>query len=110
MRPSLHLLPVLLAAALSATAVAQPGPGPGPRQGQGFRFNQDNTPGWALMTQEERASHREKMMSMKSVDECKAYMDEHHALMEERAKEKGKNLPGPRNNACDRMKSRGLIK
>lgn len=110
MKSSLHMLSVILAATLSASAMAQPGPGPGPRQGQGFRFNQDNTPGWSFMTQEERASHRDKMMSLKTYDECKAYLDEHHALMEQRAKEKGKTLPSPRNNACDRMKARGMIK
>lgn len=108
MKTSLYLIPILLAATLSSLASAQPGPGP--RQGQGFRFDQGNTPGWTLMTQEERASHRQKMMAAKTYDECKAYQDEHHTLMEQRAKEKGKTLPAPRNNACDRMKARGLIK
>lgn len=110
MRSLLHVLLVLLAAVLSASVMAQPGPGAGPRQGQGPRFNQDNTPGWSLMTNEERAAHREKMLSVKSYEECKGYMDEHHALMEKRAKEKGKTMPGPRNNACDMMKARGVVK
>lgn len=108
MRSPLHLLPVLLATVLSASVMAQPGPGP--RQGQGFRFDQDNTPGWSLMTNEERAAHREKMLSLKSHEECKSYLNEHHALMEKRAKDKDRILPGPQSNACDRMKSRGLVK
>lgn len=62
------------------------------------------------MTPEERTAHHEKMMSLKSYEDCRAYLDEHHALMEKRAKEQGKNLPTPRNNACDRMKSRGMMK
>lgn len=108
MKSPMRLLSALLATALSVTAMAQPGPGPGPRQG--FRFNQDNTPGWSLMTPEERTAHHEKMMSLKSIEECKTYLDEHHALMEKRAKEKGKALPAPRNNACDRMKSHGMFR
>jgi len=33
---------------------------------------------------------------MKSYDECVAYMDEHHKLMQERASQKGKSLPTPK--------------
>ena len=39
-----------------------------------------------------------------------AYQEEHHKAMEAKAKEQGKTLPAPRNNACDRMKARGVIK
>lgn len=105
-----HTLLALLVAALALPAVAQPGPAAGPGQGHGFRFNQDNTRGWSLMSAEERNAHRVKMMSSKTYDECKTYQDEHHALMEARAKEKGKTLPAPRGNACDRMKAGGLLK
>lgn len=99
----------LLAASLSLSVFAQPGPGGGPRGG-GFAFDQDNTRGWSLMTPEERNAHREKMMSFKTYDECKAYQDEQHALMEARAREKGKTLPASRANACDHMKARGVLK
>jgi hypothetical protein len=73
-------------------------------------LQQDNTPGWSLMTPEERTAHREKMMSAKTFDECKAAQEEHHKQMEARAKEKGAKLPAPRQNACDRMKARGFFK
>ena len=102
---------------------AQPGPGGGPGAAAGpapgkgpaakrprFQFNRDNTYGWSLMSAEERSAHRSKMLSAKTYDECKAAQDEHHKLMEARAKEKGITLPGPRQNACDRMKARGLLK
>ena len=128
------ILIALLGAALAASVFAQPGPGMGGgmgggpgmqnagpgagagmgpgRQGagRGMRFNQGNTQGWALMTPEERTAHREKMRSVKTVEECKALQAEHRSVMEERAKGKGVTLPTPRQNGCDRMKARGFIK
>lgn len=80
------------------------GPGPGARMGMGGRmgrFGPDNTPGWAMMTPAERDAHRQRMGTFKTEGECRAYMDEQHALMAERAKERGRTVPGqPRRNAC----------
>jgi hypothetical protein len=68
------------------------------------------TPGWKLMTPEERTQHRQKMLSLKTYDECKAYVEEHHNQMVGRAKEKGLAMPEtPRGHPCDRMKARGQI-
>ena len=103
---------LLLAAALavSLSAVAQPASGPGPGGGPGMmkggpRYGADVTPGWAMMTADERKAHQEKMRGMKDRAECNAYMTEHHKLMESRAREKGKALawkgPGP---GCDYLK------
>ena len=121
-------LSALLCATLSASVLAQPGPGMGPGGGMGpgmgpgmggmgpggkgmqYRFNQDNTAGWSLMTPEERKAHHDKMMAAKSFDDCKAAQAEQHRQMEERAKAQGKTLPGPRQNACDNMKARGFYK
>ncbi len=115
----------LLGAALAAPVWAQPGPGMGGGPGmqnsapggggmgrgaRAMRFDQNNTRGWALMTPEEQAAHREKMLSLKTYEECKAFQTEHRATMEARAKEKGTTLPVPRQNGCDRMKARGLVK
>lgn len=122
----------LFGAAIAIPAFAQMGPGMGPGGGMGpgmgpagggmgpgmgpggrgmrFDFNKDNTPGWSLMTPEERAAHREKMLAAKTPEECKAVQEEHHKQMSERAKEKGQTLRGPRQNACDRMKARGFYK
>ena len=110
---------------LPAMAQTPPGPGMGPGMGMGgmgpgmggmgpgkgrMAFNQGNTPGWSLMTAEERTAHQQKMWSFKTFDECKAYQAEHHTAMTAKAKEQGKTLPAPRANACDRMKARGQIK
>ncbi len=111
----------LLGSSLALPVYAQPGPGGGPGMGPGqgrvhkakgprFQFNKDNTYGWNLMSAEERTAHRNAMLAAKTYDECKAVQDERHALMETRAKEKGVTLRGPRQNACDRMKARGLLK
>ena len=121
----------VLGAGLSASVLAQPGQGMGPGGGMGpgmgpgmggmggmgpggkgmqYRFNKDNTPGWSLMTPEERTAHHDKMMAAKTYDDCKAAQAEQHKQMEERAKAQGKTLRGPRQNACDNMKARGFYK
>jgi hypothetical protein len=107
----------LLALGISAnTAVAQPSPGMGQGMGAGMgpgaRWNmtQGNTPGYALMTPQERTAHQAKMRSMKTYDECKSYIDQHHAMMESRAKEKGKKLMVMRTDPCGDMKAMGRVK
>lgn len=122
----------LFGAALATPVLAQPGPGmggmgggpvaqntipgmgPGTGAGQrgayGMRFSQRNTAGWTLMSAEERTAHREKMLAAKTFAECKTLQTEHHTQMEARAKEKGLTLPTPRQNVCDRMQARGLLK
>jgi hypothetical protein len=122
MKTSKLTMIALLAALLAAPAFAQPGSGMGGMGGMGpgmggmgpgkgrMAFNQGNTPGWSLMTAEERSAHQQKMWSFKTFDECKAYQAEHHTAMTAKAKEQGKTLPTPRANACDRMKARGQIK
>lgn len=119
----------LLALALSVTTAAYPQPGPasadrpcavasgvggpaagcpgggmrrgGGMMGPGARWGRDYTFGWAMMSREEQQQHREKMLAFKDYDECKAYMEQHHALMAERAKERGRPMPAqPRRDAC----------
>lgn len=103
MKRKVTLAMFLSTAILASTAFAAPG-GPGR-----FAFDKSNVPGWSLMTPEERIEHQNKMHSFKTYDECKTYQQEHHTLMQQRAKEKGATLPTPRANACDRMKARGFL-
>ena len=77
---------------------------------QGMRFNQNTTPGWALMTQQEQTDHRIKMRATKTFDECTALQTEHRSVMESRAKEKGVQLQAPRKNVCEAWKAQGVIK
>jgi hypothetical protein len=76
----------------------------GPGHGMGGRGY-----GRLLLTPEERVAHMTAMHSLKTADECNAYIAEHRKLIAERAKEKGLAPPPQRGNACERMKARGLL-
>jgi hypothetical protein len=53
-----------------------------------------------MMSRDERTEHRNKMMSMKSYDECVAYM--------KRAQVRGRPMPGQTaQNMCERMRQAG---
>jgi hypothetical protein len=63
--------------------------------------------GWGLMTRQERTEHRDKIRSMKTYEECKAYVEQHHTQMAARAKEKGGSMPAqPRRDACAWLKTK----
>jgi hypothetical protein len=63
-----------------------------------------------LPTPEERADHRETMHAMRTVEECRVYMAEHHALVTERAA--GRSMPPPPEATamCERMQARGRLR
>jgi cell division protein FtsL len=103
MNTRLNMVLLLAGVLIAAPAVAA-------GHGGGYRFNQKNTPGWSLMTPEERTEFHDKMMATKSYEECKKVQAEHHEKMMMRAKEKGVTLNSPRAHACDRMKARGMFK
>lgn len=128
---NLRILTSLLALS-TGVVLAQPGGGRGPGSGQGqmhagpaasapgmgmgmgmgtsggrgaARWGADYTPGWALMTEQERNEHRDRMRSMKTYEECKTYQEQHHEQMAARAKERGgKALAQPRRDACSNLK------
>lgn len=112
MRKFLSIASLVAVTLIATAALAQNGPGMGGGQGGKGRMGWDkgNTPGWTLMTEQERTEWRTKMHTAKTYDECLALREEHHKLMEERAKEKGTTLPTPRRNGCDVMKARGFFK
>lgn len=84
-----------------SVAVAQTGSGAGGGPGKGPNWNSDNTPGWSLMTPEEREAHRQRMAAMKNREECQAYIAKHHEQMAARAKEQGrKALVKSRRDPC----------
>jgi hypothetical protein len=51
--------------------------------------------GSQLMTEQERAEHRERVWSAKNREERHIILAEHHRRMQERAKERGIKLPPP---------------
>lgn len=97
-----------------AAAMAASGPGAGPRAGAGphagmgpgvrhghARWGHGITPGWALMSPQEREAHRQRMRAMTSHDECKSYQSQHHQQMAARAKERGgRPMAAPRRDGC----------
>jgi hypothetical protein len=95
------LIATLVAALFASAAMA------GPWRWTG---NQQNTAGWQLMTPAERTEHQAKLHSFTEYNACKEYVDEHHKKMEDRAKEKGVAVPVMRQNPCDMMKAKGILK
>lgn len=49
--------------------------------------------GYQLMTEQERAEHRAKMQSFQTEQEREAYRQQHHKMMQERARAQGITLP-----------------
>lgn len=95
--------------AFAGLAPAQPGPpasAPGAMMhggccGPGWRAGPRNTSGWTMMSPAERDAHHERMRGMKSHEACRATMDQHHAEMSARAKERGAAMPvRARNDPC----------
>lgn len=86
-----------------------PGMGMGPHMGggmgDGMRAGPGYTMGWSLMTPQERQENRAKMMSFTSAKECRAYVEQHHKLMAERAKQRGMAIPpNPMHDPCVGLK------
>ena len=91
---------------MGGPAASAPAAGPGPGAGRGMaRSGSDYTSGWALMTQQERNEHRDRIRAVKTYEECHAYQVQHHEQMAARAKERGaKALSQPRRDACTSLK------
>jgi hypothetical protein len=101
------LIPASLCVVLATSALAQnaSGPGSGGKGHAGMRMGPHNTSGWVHMTKQERVEHQDKMRSMQNHAECAAYVEQHHAMMVERAKEKGRSMPNkPLRDACAKIK------
>jgi len=66
------------------------------------RWGADYTPGWMLMTPQERKSFAEKMHAAGSREECLALVEQQRAEIETRAKATGQRVPHrPRRMACN---------
>lgn len=67
--------------------------------GPGPRWDADSTPGWAMMTPQEREEHQSKLRSIKTYEECRSYVEQHHHQMADRARSKRGSMPDkPRND------------
>jgi hypothetical protein len=70
-----------------------------------WRAEEDNTPGWALMTPEERIEHQAIVRGFRNYDACRGYQLAHHQLMEDRAKQRALPLPRGRHDFCARLRT-----
>ena len=61
--------------------------------GPAWAEDDDFVYGRELMSSEELAEHRRRMRSLETEEEREAYRQEHHERMEERARERGVNIP-----------------
>lgn len=79
--------------------------GMGPGMQGGMHAGPGNTMGWSMMTPEERKEHQAKMMSFTNAKDCRAYVEQHHRLMAERAKQRGMAMPAtPMHDPCAGLK------
>ena len=79
--------------------------GMGRHPGMSGRWGSGVTPGWSMMSSAERREHQARMGSMTNHADCKAYVDQHHRQMVDRAAEKGLTAPAmPRRDACAGLK------
>ncbi len=69
-----------------------------------WRADEGNTRGWMLMSPQERIEHQARVRGFTDYDACVAYRMEHHALMVQRARERGLALPGEHWDFCSRLK------
>lgn len=78
-----------------ANPLARAGPrgAPGPFAGMYGSFHAEAAPWWSLLTPEEQRQHFERMRGLQGYEECLAYMTEHHALMRDRAAQRGLAWP-----------------
>ena len=69
-----------------------------------WRADERNTRGWDLMTPQERIDHQARVRGFTDYQSCQAYRTQHHALMAERARQRGLNLPESGRDFCERLK------
>lgn len=68
-----------------------------------WRASESNTRGWQLMTPAERIEHQARIRGFRTYEECRAYQVRHHQLMEERARQQNRPLPGGGRNFCEHL-------
>ncbi|MDS4015981.1 MAG: hypothetical protein RKP46_16760 [Candidatus Accumulibacter sp.] len=89
------LLVTFYALALSASVHA----------GGPWRASEANTRGWQLMTPEERIEHQARIRGFRTYEECQRYRLAHHEQMEERARQRGLELPRGKRDICEHLQA-----
>jgi hypothetical protein len=71
-----------------------------------WRASPSNTRGWQLMTPAERVEHQARVRGFTAYEACEAYRTQHHALMAERARQRGLELPEDGRDFCAHLQPR----
>ena len=86
----------------AAAKPAQPPQGAASSVAPAVRVGPDYTPGWDMMSPQERDHYRDRMLSVPTKQECRRMRDEQIKAAAERARVRGiKDIPDPRYDACE---------
>ena len=83
-----------LALSAAGASFSQQGTPPGPRVGRDF------TPGWAMMSPQERDDFHQRLRAATTRAECRKLMDEHRKMMDDRARDRRMTMHRPRHDPC----------
>ena len=75
-----------------------------------WRAGAVNTPGWSLMSPEERVAYQRRMRGFDDARGCAVYQVEHRARMAERARRRGEDLPQDIADGCEQLRKQGQLK
>lgn len=95
----MKLIAVLMLSVLSASALAFP-----------WLADGENVRGAKFMSAEERKAHVARMLTFRTFAECRAYMDEHNRMVDERAAARGEKLSPMQGDPCTVMRNMGRVK
>lgn len=70
----------------------------------------ENVRGAQFMSAEERKAHVARMLTFRTFAECRAYVDEHNRMVDERAAAKGVKLSPMQGDPCTVMRTMGRVK
>jgi len=93
---------LFLCAAVGAQQASPPPPAEPGAVVRNPKVGSDYTPGWDMMTPQERDAYRQRMFAAPTPDECRRMRDEQTRLAAQRARNRGiKDVPNPRYDACE---------
>lgn len=95
----MKLIAALMLSALATSALAFP-----------WLADGENVRGAQFMSAEERKAHVARMLTFRTFADCRAYMDEHNRMVDERAAARGVKLAPMQGDPCTVMRTMGRVK
>jgi hypothetical protein len=75
-----------------------------------WRAGVGNTPGWQLMSPDERVEYQRRMRGFDDAAACEAHQAQHRQRMAERARRRGAGLPQDGADGCEQLRRQGRLK